>query len=101
MLATPNEFEAVEITLDDAMIENVIVFSGKVGVNSTNPANRIQGVHTWNLVGSQGGYGIVLNQGGGRVPPLAGDVKVPCASGELPNPSMCYKALRLTVSKAL
>jgi hypothetical protein len=33
----------------DSDLENVIVFSGKVGVNSTNGANRIQGVHTWNL----------------------------------------------------
>jgi hypothetical protein len=51
----------------DAMVSNVIVFSAKVGVNSTNPANRIQGVHTWNMAGAQGGSGIILHQGGGRV----------------------------------
>jgi hypothetical protein len=51
----------------DAMVENVIVFSGRIGVNTSNPANRIQGVHTWNDAGSQGGVGILLQQGGGRV----------------------------------
>ena len=51
----------------DAMVTNVIVFSGRVGVNSTNGANRLQGVHTWNLKGSSGGYGIVLWKGSGRV----------------------------------
>ena len=39
----------------DSDVNNVIVFSGKVGVNSTNGANRMQGVHTWNLAGAQGG----------------------------------------------
>ena len=28
----------------DSDLDNVIIFSGKVGVNSTNPANRLQGV---------------------------------------------------------
>ena len=51
----------------DCDVNNVIIFSGKVGVNSTNGANRLQGVHTWNLVGSQGGVGIVLHTGSGRV----------------------------------
>jgi len=51
----------------DSDIENVIIFSGKVGVNSTNGANRIQGVHTWNLAGNLGGVGIVLHNGAGRV----------------------------------
>jgi hypothetical protein len=36
-------------------------------VNSTNGANRIQGVHTWNLKGSSGGIGILLFKGSGRV----------------------------------
>ena len=30
-------------------------------------ANRIQGVHTWNLAGNLGGVGIVLHNGAGRV----------------------------------
>ena len=51
----------------DCDVNNVIIFSGKVGVNSTNGANRLQGVHTWNLMGSQGGVGIVLHNGAGRV----------------------------------
>ena len=51
----------------DSDLENIIVFSGKVGVNSTNGANRIQGVHTWNLAGSSGGIGILLDNGAGRV----------------------------------
>jgi len=62
---------ATAILLDahqhDCDVVNVIVWSGKVGLNSTNGANRIQGVHTWNLSGNQGGYGIVLWGGAGRV----------------------------------
>jgi hypothetical protein len=30
-------------------------------------ANRLQGVHTWNLAGSSGGTGILLHGGSGRV----------------------------------
>ena len=51
----------------DCDVNNVIVFSGLVGVNSTNGANRLQGVHTWNLAGSRGGTGIRLHKGSGRV----------------------------------
>lgn len=51
----------------DCDVNNVIVWSGRVGVNSTNGANRIQGVHTWNLMGKEGGFGIVLHHGVGRV----------------------------------
>eukprot|EP00947_MAST-08B_sp_MAST-8B-sp1_P000361 g361.t1 len=51
----------------DCDVNNVIVFSGLVGVNSTNGANRLQGVHTWNLAGSAGGTGIRLHSGSGRV----------------------------------
>ena len=36
-------------------------------MNSSNGANRIQGVHTWNLAGAQGGTGILLHHGAGRV----------------------------------
>ena len=66
-----NQATATAILLDgpehDCDVQNVIVFSGKVGVNSTNGANRIQGVHTWNLAGSSGGTGILLYKGSGRV----------------------------------
>jgi hypothetical protein len=62
---------ATAILLDgpqhDCDVNNVIVYSGLVGVNSTNGANRIQGVHTWNLAGSRGGTGILLQKGTGRV----------------------------------
>jgi len=62
---------ATAILLDadehDCDVVNVIVFSSRVGVNSTNSANRLQGVHTWNLMGSHGGTGILLHGGGGRV----------------------------------
>eukprot|EP00040_Diaphanoeca_grandis_P024417 m.134151 g.134151 ORF g.134151 m.134151 type:complete len:518 (-) comp29723_c0_seq1:297-1850(-) len=51
----------------DCDVNNVIIFSGRVGVNSTNGANRIQGVHTWNLNGHDGGTGILLHGGTGRV----------------------------------
>ncbi len=40
----------------DCDVNNVIIWSGLVGVNSSNGANRLQGVHTWNLAGSKGGY---------------------------------------------
>lgn len=51
----------------DCDVNNVIVWSGRVGINSTNGANRLQGVHTWNLAGTQGGTGIRLHSGRGRV----------------------------------
>jgi len=51
----------------DCMVEDVIVWSGKVGVNSSNGANRLEGVHTWNLAGAAGGVGILLHTGSGRV----------------------------------
>ena len=51
----------------DCDVNNVIIWSGRVGVNSTNGANRLQGVHTWNLAGSDGGTGIRLHSGRGRV----------------------------------
>ena len=58
---------ATAILLDsgehDCDVVNVIIFSSLVGVNSSNSANRIQGVHTWNLVGKAGGIGILLHGG--------------------------------------
>ena len=62
---------AIAVLMDaqehDCDVTNVIVFSGRVGVNSSNGANRLQGVHTWNLAGAQGGTGIHLHTGTGRV----------------------------------
>mgnify|MGYP004363027547 CR=1 FL=1 len=37
----------------DAMVEDIIIFSGMVGVRSENGANRILGVHAWNLAGAK------------------------------------------------
>lgn len=66
-----SEANATCILFDDGQhdsdLENVIIFSGKIGVNSSNGANRLQGVHTWNLAGSSGGTGILLHTGSGRV----------------------------------
>lgn len=66
-----NHANATVILMDggehDCDLTNVIIFSGRVGVNSTNGANRLLGVHTWNLAGSAGGTGILLNGGSGRV----------------------------------
>ena len=42
------------------MVEDIIIFSGRVGVRSTNGANRLSGVHAWNLAGAEGGIGIEL-----------------------------------------
>ena len=62
---------ATAILLDgqqhDCDVNNVIVWSGLVGVNTTNGANRLQGVHTWNDAGKNGGTGIRLHRGSGRV----------------------------------
>lgn len=56
----------------DAQVSDIIVFSGKKGVVSQNGANRLQGVHAWNLAGKSGGVGIELGNAwggpsGGRV----------------------------------
>jgi len=56
----------------DAMVSDVIIWSAKVGIKSYNGANRLQGVHAWNLAGKDGGTGIEIgvNWGGasgGRV----------------------------------
>jgi len=66
-----NSAQGTAILMDggqhDCMVEDVIVWSGKVGVNSSNGANRLEGVHTWNLAGAAGGVGILLHTGSGRV----------------------------------
>jgi len=55
----------------DAQVSDIIIFSGKKGVVSENGANRLQGVHAWNMAGSSGGTGIEIGSGrgpsGGRV----------------------------------
>ena len=93
----------------DCDVNNVIVFSGLVGVNSTNGANRLQGVHVWNLKGSAGGTGIRLHGGSGRVqqaylasstgrgkarsrPPRVRDDALPCLHAGLRS-ARCRRAL--------
>ena len=54
------------------MVSDVIIWSARVGVSSANGANRLQGVHAWNLAGKDGGIGIELGNywggaSGGRV----------------------------------
>ena len=57
----------------DAMVDSVIIWSARVGIKSANGANRLQGVHAWNLMGADGGIGIELyansakGAAGGRV----------------------------------
>ena len=56
----------------DAMVSDIIIWSAKVGVKSGNGANRLQGVHAWNLAGRDGGIGIEIGvawggPSGGRV----------------------------------
>lgn len=62
---------AIAIYLDnqqhDCYVEDVIIWSGLIGVWSRNGANQLQGVHTWNLATNLGGTGIILESGQGRV----------------------------------
>lgn len=62
---------ATAIVLDgaehDSYVQNTIIWSGGVGVDSQNGANQLEGVHTWNLAATQGGKGIILRSGRGRV----------------------------------
>ena len=51
----------------DCYVESVIIWSGRVGVRSVNGANQISGVHPWNLRAPDGGIGIELVNGRGRV----------------------------------
>lgn len=51
----------------DSDVNNVIIFSGRTGVNSSCGPNRLQGVHTWNTGAEHGGTGIHLQMGSGRV----------------------------------
>jgi len=66
---------AIVIYLDNAQhdcyIDDVIIWSGLVGVWSHNSANQLHGVHIWNLPTTNtsilGGIGILLEDGTGRV----------------------------------
>jgi hypothetical protein len=51
---------AIEIFGNDHYITNTIVFSSKIGVHITHPANILNGVHTWNMNTGDGGIGILV-----------------------------------------
>jgi hypothetical protein len=44
---------------NDHFVDNVIVFSGTVGVSLTGEANKLVNVHTWNCATGNGGIGIL------------------------------------------
>ena len=50
----------------DSIVQDVIIFSGRTGIETDNSGNMIDGVHVWNLIGSVGGVGMLV-QGGVRI----------------------------------
>ncbi len=63
-LYSSNEYKSaaatgIQVFGNDHYITNTIVFSSKMGVHLTNPANILSGVHTWNLNAGDGGIGIL------------------------------------------
>ena len=50
----------IQIFGNDHYVTNTIVFSSKIGVHVTNPANVMTGVHTWNLNAGDGGIGFLV-----------------------------------------
>ena len=48
----------IQIFGNDHYVTNTIVFSSKIGVHVTNPANVLTGVHTWNM-NAPSGIGIL------------------------------------------
>lgn len=51
----------------DCYIESVIIWSGLVGVKIQNGANQISGLHTWNLMTTDGGTGVLVIKGSGKI----------------------------------
>lgn len=51
---------AIEVFGNDHYVTNTIVFSSKIGVHVTNPANVLTGVHSWNLNAGDGGIGFLI-----------------------------------------
>lgn len=51
---------AIQLFGMDHYITNTIVFSAKIGVHITQPANILNGVHTWNMNTDAGGVGILV-----------------------------------------
>ena len=48
----------------DNIIQNLIVFSARVGLHVIGAANLIYGLHSWNLAESQGGVGLFMDCAG-------------------------------------
>ena len=67
-LPPPN---STAISLDggehDCYVQDVIIWSARVGIHSVNGGNVISGAHCWNLRGSEGGIGILVSGGLGVV----------------------------------
>eukprot|EP01084_Bolivina_argentea_P051220 94208_1 len=51
----------IQLFGNDHYVTNTIIFSSKIGVHITNPANILTGVHTWNLNSGDGGTGILVS----------------------------------------
>ncbi len=51
---------SINLNNPDNLINHVIVYSSRVGVNITGPASVLINVHTWNLDTKAGGMGIIL-----------------------------------------
>eukprot|EP00948_MAST-09A_sp_MAST-9A-sp1_P002833 g2833.t1 len=62
---------ATAISLDgsehDFILEDIIVWSARIGIHSSNGANQFSGIHVWNLVTTDGGIGIFIEKGSGKV----------------------------------
>ena len=52
---------SINLNNPDNLINHVIVYSSRVGVNITGPASVLTNVHTWNLATKAGGMGIILS----------------------------------------
>eukprot|EP01084_Bolivina_argentea_P051219 94207_1 len=64
-LYSSNEYKTakatgIQIFGNDHYVTNTIVFSSKIGVHVTHPANILTGVHTWNLNEPDGGIGFLI-----------------------------------------
>jgi hypothetical protein len=51
----------------DCYVEDVIIYSAKIGIRTRNGGNQITGAHTWNLATDKGGMGILIENGSGKV----------------------------------
>jgi hypothetical protein len=52
---------------NDGVIDDVVVFSSKIGLWLGGEANQVNAVHTWNLANGRGGTGILATAGSQRL----------------------------------